>query len=129
MPEYRSYGQDVLNEAVNYVNNYDVIYGDRVPSRAGLCRALSIGKQSLYRWGELHEAFRMVLEQLALEKERKLINNGLIGTFNSNITKLMLAEDGYMDRSSIDINPSSLKELSNEELNYVIKHGRLPDTA
>lgn len=125
---YREYGQDVLNATQAYIEHYDVIYGDVVPSKAGLCRILGIGSTTVYRWQEVHEAFAVMMEQLKLEQERKLINYGLTGRFNSALTKLALVNHGYSDKSTIDhnINPKDFKDLTDDELNYVIEHGRLP---
>lgn len=125
---YRTYNQEILNEAVCYLNNYDVIYGDKVPTKAGLCRILEISPTTAYAWAETHQAFGLVMEQLGLERQRQLINNGLIGRFNSNITKLMLADEGYSDRTTVDHN-INMSDLTDEQLAHITRHGRLPAPA
>ena len=123
----KSYGQWAVNTAVNYLNFYEMMYGDRLPTKAGLCRVLEIGKTTLYTWCETHEAFGAIVEQMVLEKERQTINFGVIGVFNPAITKVLLAEDGYGDRSIIDQN-INMSDLTDAQLQYLAKHGRLPST-
>lgn len=125
----RTYSQAILNEAVNYVNNYDVIYGDPVPSKAGLCRALNVGKTTIYTWAQTHEAFAHIIDQLNLERERKLLHSGLLGRYNSAIAKVVMAEFGYGDRTKLEVDEIDLKKLTDEQLAYVVQHGRLPDPA
>ncbi len=120
-----SYGQWAINTAVNYLSFYEEMYRDRLPTKAGLCRVLGIGKTTLYSWCECHPEFADIVDQIALEKERQTINHGVIGTFNPAIAKILLAEDGYGDRSVTDLN-MNMSELSDEQLQYIAKHGRLP---
>ena len=122
-----SYGQWAINTAINYLRFYDALYSDRVPTKAGLCRVLEIGKTTLYNWCEVHPEFGHIVDQMALEKERQTLNAGLDGRFNANIAKVLLAEDGYGDRSVQDHN-FNMSELTDAQLQYLAKHGRLPST-
>lgn len=119
------YGPDTMDQTRLYLHAYEYIFGDRVPTKAGLCRVLQVSKNTLYRWCELHIEFRELVDQMTLEKERQLLNKGLVSIFNSNLTKLALVEHGYADKSVVDFN-GDIKELSNEQLEYILKHGHLP---
>lgn len=124
----KTFGQWAVNTAMNYLRFYDVLYGDRVPTKAGLCRALEVGKTTLYNWCEVHyESIGVIVEQIMLEKERQTLNCGLDGRFNPNIAKVLLAEDGYGDRSIQDVN-FNMSDLTDAQLQYLAKHGRLPST-
>lgn len=124
------FGQESIDIAMSYLNLYDTVYGDRVPTKAGLCRALQINKGTLYHWCEVHpDSFGFIVEQLALEKERQTINFGLTGTFNANIAKVLLAEDGYGDRTTLDISEDDMRKLTDAQLQYLAKYGKLPSSS
>lgn len=121
----REYDLSVLYDTLFYLEAYHWMYGDRVPTKAGLCRALGIGKTTVYRWAELYDDFAALLEQVTLERERCLLNHGLSGAFTSTITKLALVEHGYADKSVVSFD-GDVKDLSNDELDFLIKYGHLP---
>lgn len=122
------YGPGVLEQTRLYLVAYNSIFGDRVPTKAGLGRVLCVSKQTLYRWQDQYIEFRELIDQMMLEKERQLVNYGLIGVFNSTMAKLALVEHGYADKSVVDLN-TDVTDLTDEQLDYVVKYGRLPDTA
>lgn len=43
-----------------------------------------------------------MLDDIISTQEQILLNRGLMGAFNSNITKLMLSKHGYSDKQEID---------------------------
>lgn len=114
--------------AEHYLAMHEVIYGDAVPSIAGLARATSMGRTSIYNYRNASTEFDKVMVAIQTEQERLLLNGGLRGTLNSNIVKLMLAKHDYSDKSTIDLN-TDVKDLTEEQLNYIIKHGKLPAPA
>ena len=97
------YNDAILAKAKYYLDNYKS-HGHVVPQIAGLARVLGVRRETLYAWAkeENKEEFSNILEEIMSEQEISLINGGLGGDFNSNITKMMLTKHGYSDRQEID---------------------------
>lgn len=89
-------------KATKYLKGGHLSCGDIVPSIAGLSRHLNVTRQTLYNFGEQSTEFLDMLDDIKAEQERLLINNGLVGDFNSTIAKLMLVKHGYSDKQEID---------------------------
>jgi len=96
------YTPKLLKAAWDYVNNHE---DDLVPSVAGLCDRLDIARKTAYAWAQDPEKaeFCNILEAVARKQEQKLLKNGLDGTFNPTITKLMLTKHGYSDKQETEI--------------------------
>jgi len=93
------YNTALLEKAQHYLDNYGE-YGDIIPSLAGLALVLGLSRETLRLWSkdEDKKEFFGILERINQKQECVLINNGLNGTFNSNIAKLVLGKHGYQDR-------------------------------
>lgn len=85
-----------------YVKHWRGI-GDEIPSNAGLAVHLHISRSTLQDWAndEAKVEFSDMLAEIQCTQERTLINKGLNGDFNSNITKLVLAKHGYVDKQEL----------------------------
>jgi hypothetical protein len=94
------YNQEIVEKAQHYLDNYEE-YDDIIPSQAGLSLALGLCRETLRIWSkdEDKKEFSGILERINQKQECVLINNGLNGTFNSNIVKLALGKHGYHDRA------------------------------
>ncbi len=89
--------------AQEYIKGFEN-QGHVIPSIAGLASLLGVSRQTLYNWAEDENgAFFDILEQCNIEQELTLMNKGLTGVFNSNITKLALGKHGYHDKQENDI--------------------------
>ena len=78
---------------------------DKVPTIAGLAVHLGVPRKTIYEWMKRPEAeeFRDTVSMMVDERERKLINGGLEGKFNSNIAKLILTTShGYSENNQKD---------------------------
>jgi len=95
------YNDEVLTKSDEYLKTYDE-FGDVVPSAAGLADFLGVCKATLYNWAESHPKFLDMLSKLNQKQERVLLANGLMKNFDSGITKLMLAKQGYSEKQEID---------------------------
>lgn len=92
------YTQEIVNAAWEYVEGGWEVAGDKVPSVAGLACEIGIHRQTCYAWaGDESKEFSYILEAISQKQERTLVNNGLDGTFNPPITKMMLSKHGYSD--------------------------------
>lgn len=78
---------------------------EKIPSIAGLSRFLEIARSTIYDWAgqDDKKEFSDILEQILAKQEYTLLNKGITGEFNSTITKLVLAKQGYKESSETDI--------------------------
>ncbi|MEF3108642.1 DNA-packaging protein [Raoultella sp. WB_B2P2-3] len=91
-----------LEKAKEYLmGGYEAV-GDVVPSVAGLACYLGVTRKSIYEWAKGSDELSDTLEGILSMQENKLINKGLTGDFNATITKLMLANHGYSDKTEVD---------------------------
>ena len=93
---------ELIERAWEYIEGGWEQEGDMIPSHAGLCQAINVGKTTLYRWGEEDDAvgggeIRDILNDLLEKQERVLLSKGLSSEFNSTITKLVLGKHDYHD--------------------------------
>lgn len=102
------YNKDILEATKEYLLNFKK-YGDEIPSIAGLAYYLNISRSTINDWRSQADKkeFSDILENILSQQERVLLNNGLNGTFNANITKLALGKHGYTDKADVttDGNP------------------------
>lgn len=87
--------------ARGYIEDYKEIHGHAMPSAVGLARVLGIHRSTLYDWASKDDAFSDILEDVNTEQELVLLNQGVTGVFNSQITKLALGKHGYHDKQDL----------------------------
>lgn len=98
------YTKETLDKVRDYIKNYERC-GDVVPTISGLAVELDIRRETLHAWAreEGKEEFSHMLAVLLAKQQRLLISKGLSSQYNSNITKLMLAQHGMHDKVDQDI--------------------------
>lgn len=98
------YSKAILAKANDYLANYKTVYGDEIPSVVGLSLVLDIRRNTLYDWASQgdKEEFSNILEKINEKQHQVLISNGLNGSFNAQITKLVLGKHGYHDKQETD---------------------------
>jgi len=79
-----------------------------LPTIEGLAVHLCVARETLYAWAKKFPEFSDIFEQLRAAQASQLIQNGLIGTYNSTITKLMLTKHGYVDKAHVEVNKPTL---------------------
>ena len=96
------YSEEVLEKAKEYLETYES--SAPVPSIVGLCLHLDVSRKTIYNWASdgVHEEFLHILDRCQDLQHRELLKGGLLGDFNSNITKMMLTKHGYSDKQEID---------------------------
>jgi hypothetical protein len=72
-----------------------------LPTIEGLAVHLNVARKTIYNWADEHPEFLHILEQLKAAQASQLIQNGLVGVYNSTITKLMLTKHDYTDKQDI----------------------------
>jgi len=93
------YNQEMLEKAKHYLENYEEM-GDKIPSIDGLAFFLEIHRDTVYDWAKHEDKkdFSDTLERINNKQKIVLLNKGLSGEFNSNITKLALGNHGFSDK-------------------------------
>ncbi len=99
------YNETTLEVANNYLHNYRS-FGDEFPSRVGLALVLGVNPDTIYEWAKHPDKFEFseMLAQIKAKQRQVLLNNGINGSFNSNISKLVLAQHGFVSKSESDVN-------------------------
>ncbi len=99
------YNKKIITDSLNYLKNYKKEHNDEIPSVVGLSAVLEITRETIYKWAkeEGKEAFSDILQKINATQQQVLINKGLSGDFNSNITKLVLGKHGFHDKQDKDI--------------------------
>lgn len=94
------YTPELLEKARSYVGGGWKAVGHTIPSHIGLGKYLGTSRDTLYDWASQEEKkeFSDILRQCMAEQQFALLNNGLDGTFNSAIAKLVLGKHGYHDK-------------------------------
>ena len=100
------YGDEVQEKAEWYLNGGYRELDQVIPSGAGLARYLGVHRRTLYKWAEVHPAFKYALESMNDEQEVRCLNNGLTGKFTPIVTKLILARHGYHDKTDSNLTSS-----------------------
>lgn len=73
----------------------------RLPTIEGFAEYIGFSKKTLYNWSKKYDDFAFALERIKTEQMTRLINEGLAGTYNPTIVKLMLSGNHGM-REGID---------------------------
>lgn len=99
--EYIEAVDDYLAENIDSYeeNRFNV----NLPTIEGFAVYIGVNKSSLYEWSEKHERFSDSLEKILHEQQKRLINSGLSGQYNSTIAKLILSSNhGMSEKNEID---------------------------
>ena len=116
------YCKELLEKAKEYLTDYKT-EGDVIPSVEGLSLYLEIARSTIYEWAK-HEdkkEFSDTLELINVTQKKVLINKGLKGDFNSNITKLALGNHGYSEKVQQELSGPDGKpiEVTGIEVSFV----------
>lgn len=91
------YSVKILEQTEKYLKEYKAL-GHSIPTDSSLCLRLGISRNTLYKWDKEYPQFSDLLEKLEALQREELLNNGLNGSFNSAISKLILHKHGYHER-------------------------------
>ena len=98
------YTKELLANCYEYIEQWRTL-GDMIPSQIALQEYIGISNACLSDWRNdpEKEEFSSILEKINRLQQRELLNNGLSGDFNSNITKLALGKHGYHDKQDQNV--------------------------
>ncbi len=86
----------------------------KLPSAAALAGFLNVTKSTLYDWAEKYPDFSYALKRVHEEQERRLLDCGLNGNYNSTISKLVLSSNhGYREKEEKNVNMNLKAEMKN----------------
>lgn len=89
----------------------------KLPTIEGFARYIGVNKTSLYEWEKKHDIFSNALDKIRQEQQQRLLDNGLAGTYNPTIAKLVLSANHGM-REKQDVTTDG-KELPTPLLNVL----------
>lgn len=108
------YGPHILELAQEYIDHLPK--DEVIHSIEGLSTYIDISRNTIHTWdGQVDKPeFHDIVEKIRKLQSQELFTNGLKGTFNSSITKLMLTKHGYSDKVEADVTSAGEKlESSN----------------
>jgi hypothetical protein len=108
--------QDVIDKSWKYVDEDWRAGGDVIPSIEALSLYIGITRPTLYTWMKENEEYLYIVNTLKDKQAQELLNNGLNGSFNSTITKLILNKHDYTEKSEVH-NTITMDNVTDEELN------------
>lgn len=115
------YTPELIEKAKLYLEEWDKPkdkgHVDVIPSQAALAIYLDISISCLENWANDKDKteFLGVLDKISQTQRCILINRGLLGDFNSNITKLILTKHGYTDKQDLNHAGAMFVVLSSED--------------
>jgi hypothetical protein len=114
------YNDTIIELAQKYIKDYKTEYGHPIPSVVGFSVVSKIAKSTLYKWAQENEEFSDTLKEINANQELASMNGGMTGDFNSTITKLVLANFGYSEKTETKTQVT-FENLSDEELKLRIQ--------
>lgn len=88
---------EILDKTKEYMDTYESL-GRKIPSIHGLAIFLGIDRRTIYQWvSDGNTDLSHMLNYMKDLQAEKTLDNGLDGTFNPTICKLVLSKHGYTD--------------------------------
>jgi hypothetical protein len=119
------YRKSFIKKVDEYLNSRRDRVGEhaikvKLPTIEDFANYLGVSRKSLYNWEKEYPQFAYALEKILNEQLRRLINNGLAGTYNSTIAKLMLSSNHDM-RERIDATSKgeSLNKFDDKQIDRI----------
>lgn len=106
------------------ISKHGVIIVD-LPTIEDFATHLDVNKTTLYEWRKEHTEFSNSLDKILAEQQKRLLNMGLSGHYNSTIAKLILSNNHNMkDQTENTIKASQEdRDMINGALYGFINHG------
>lgn len=86
----------------------------KLPTIGGFSLFVNVPERTIYDWRDAHAEFSQSLDKIVKEQERRLLENGLSGDYNSTIAKLILSSNhGYKEKSDVTSDNKAIPILAN----------------
>lgn len=114
------YTPEIIEATKQYIENCSDTPADKLsdlpmqvnlPTIEGLAYEIKVNKDTINEWRKEHEDFSVLIGELLAKQAKALVNNGLAGTYNPTIAKVLLTKHGYREGIDTDLTTNG-KELS-----------------
>jgi len=107
------YTKEIIELARAYVDGGYEEVGDLFPSHVGIALACNLAKSTTYEWANDpdKQEFSDIFAKCMILQEKALVNNALLGSYNSTIAKVMLTKHGYSDKVQQEITGADGSDL------------------
>lgn len=85
-----------------------------LPTVERLCLILDIDTDTFYEWKAKKRQFSGIARRLKLTSSDKLQQNSLAGRWNPSISKLLLSQHGYVEKTEQNLNHSGAVQFVND---------------
>ena len=122
--EYKEEYIDAVDEYLSICKDEEKDNGKlkvSLPTIEGFAMFIDVSKRILYNWEQLHPQFLHALDKIRTEQQKRLLDKGLSGDYNSTIAKLILSSNhGMREKSDITTNdkdlPTPIMEIKRDVL-------------
>jgi predicted CopG family antitoxin len=99
-------------------DTYERLVKVKLPTMEGFSSFINVPIRTIYEWKDRHENFSQSLDKIVKKQKERLISEGLAGTYNPTIAKLILsANHGMAEKSETDVTSGGEKLTFGWQLN------------
>lgn len=111
---------EIQQQAWEYLETYSSEHDHKIPSVVGLCIIINRSRSTVYDWADRDDnQFSDILDAINEKQHFVLINKGLSGEFNSNITKLVLGKHGFHEKTDTQLTGANGGPVQVQEIQFV----------
>lgn len=118
--EYNQKVDEYLAEQQDYYDDETKTHKVKLPTVEGFSTFINTSRSNIFKWAKEHEQFSDSLDKIVKAQHQRLIDNGLAGTYNSTIAKLVLSANHGM-REKADVTTDG-KEMPTPILHGVLRN-------
>jgi len=130
--KYLKERQDEEVEVVSMRNDekgyekYDTKLTVKLPTIEGFSLFIGVPRRTVFDWKDEHEEFSHSLDKILVEQQRRLLDKGLSGLYNSTIAKLILSSNhGMRERTETEVNvPTGIKVDAKTQVQKIYGDGQ-----
>ncbi len=121
------YGPHIIEKAKNYLatceddDSNPLRLKVKLPSIFGLALFLDVNRTTIYEWKTKYSDFSNIVDRIEDTQAEKLVNNGLSGAYNSQITKAMLSKHGVSEKSEVEHSGNQDKPIITKIVREIVK--------
>ena len=116
--EYIAMVDEYINSCQDYIEKNGRLKVN-IPKIEGLSLYLGVSRRVLFEWEKKYPEFMHALDKIRGEQSSRLQDNGLAGTYNPTIAKLMLSSNhGMREKSDVTSDDKPIGETLIELIKY-----------